>query len=84
MCGSAGGGLISIQHEGGVVTNYVHMYQDGILVKEGQEVRAGEFIGKVGNSGLSTGPHLHFEVIKNGIAINPVTFMKQQGVSIGW
>ena len=43
-------------------------------VKEGQMVKRGELIGFVGNSGLSTAPHLHYEVMKNGKKINPIHY----------
>jgi len=45
-----------------------------MLVKRGQEIKRGEVIGLIGNSGTSTAPHLHYEVIKNGNKINPVNF----------
>lgn len=57
--------LIAIKHHlrgHDVWTWYVHMYQDGIFVKEGDQVTAGQVIAAVGSNGNSTGPHLHFEV----------------------
>lgn len=69
---SAGyGNLVSIRHNDTFSTNYAHMSK--ILVKKGQKVSQGEIIGKVGSTGFSTGPHLHFEMVKNGTKINPMT-----------
>lgn len=65
-----------------ITTLYVHMYQSGVLVKVGQEVKAGDQIGKVGTNGNSTGYHLHFEVWLNKALQNPVTFLKEHGVKI--
>ena len=45
-------------------------------VKEGQKVELGDIVGKVGSSGRSTGPHLHYEVRRNGEAIDPLRFIK--------
>jgi murein DD-endopeptidase MepM/ murein hydrolase activator NlpD len=45
-----------------------------VNVKKGQKILRGELLGLVGNTGTSTGPHLHYEVIKNGVKINPVNF----------
>jgi murein DD-endopeptidase MepM/ murein hydrolase activator NlpD len=45
-----------------------------IVVKKGQKVNRGEILGFVGNTGTSTGPHLHYEVVKNGKRINPINF----------
>ena len=50
-------------------TGYGHLSR--IVVRSGQSVRKGQVIGAVGNTGLSTGPHLHYELYKNGVAVNP-------------
>ncbi|MBI3552235.1 MAG: M23 family metallopeptidase [Elusimicrobia bacterium] len=64
------GQLITIRHVDGWTTRYGHLSK--ILVKPGQKVNRGTLIGKVGSTGLSTGPHLHFEVRnKDGKAVNP-------------
>lgn len=69
------GGLIVIEHTirgQRVATYYAHMWQHGIHVTEGQMVTAGQHIGDVGSSGMSTGPHLHFEVYPGGRGAEPV------------
>jgi murein DD-endopeptidase MepM/ murein hydrolase activator NlpD len=81
------GWMVEIQHAGDTMTRYCHMVQRP-FVKEGQEVTAGEIIGRVGTSGNSSGPHLHFEVHLNNDrssagAIDPVRFMKEQGSPLG-
>jgi murein DD-endopeptidase MepM/ murein hydrolase activator NlpD len=68
------GRMVEVRHEGGFTTRYGHLSK--ILVKEGQELSAGDTIGKVGSSGRSTGPHLHYEVRRNGDALNPVRLLK--------
>ncbi|WP_106607806.1 M23 family metallopeptidase [Shimia abyssi] len=68
------GRLIKIQHEFGIETRYAHLAK--IRVKKGQRVSRGERIGDMGNSGRSTGTHLHYEVRVNGRAVNPMTFIK--------
>ncbi|HPI82688.1 MAG TPA: M23 family metallopeptidase [Candidatus Paceibacterota bacterium] len=67
------GNLIIIDHGYGYKTLYAHM--DKFSVKVGQEVKRGQTIGSVGNTGLSTGPHLHYEVIKDGRKVNPVYYL---------
>lgn len=67
------GNFVEINHGNGLVTRYGHM--SAIYVKEGQQVTAGQRIGAVGSTGTSTGPHLHFEVIINGINKNPQNYL---------
>jgi hypothetical protein len=66
------GKLIVMEHEDGYVTFYAHL--DGIDVETGLKVGRGEVIGRVGNSGQSTGPHLHYEVRRNGEYLDPADF----------
>lgn len=68
------GYLIKVQHELGVETRYGHLSK--MSVKVGQKVSRGQRIGDMGNTGRSTGPHLHYEVRVNGQAINPMSFIK--------
>ena len=68
------GRLIKIQHAFGIETRYGHLAQ--IRVSVGQKVSRGERIGDMGNSGRSTGTHLHYEVRLGGKAVNPMTFIK--------
>lgn len=56
------GNFILIQHADGTIGNYVHLQKDGVLVEIGDSVEAGQLIGYSGNTGWSTGPHLHFDV----------------------
>jgi len=66
------GNTVIIDHGGGVTTLYAHIMNRGILVKNGQSVDAGQAIAKVGSTGWSTGPHLHFEYRKNGDTEDPL------------
>jgi len=70
--GSGYGKLIIIEHGFGYKTYYAHLSKYNVKYK--QEVKRGEIIGYVGNTGLSQGPHLHYEVWKNGRVLNPVNF----------
>ncbi len=66
------GNLIEINHGYNYVTRYAHLSE--VLVKKGQTVHRGDLIGKVGNSGKSTGAHLHYEVRLAGVPQNPVNY----------
>ena len=67
------GKLIKIDHGGGFVTYYGHLSK--YHVKKGEKVFKGQKIGAVGNTGRSTGPHLHFEIRKNGVPQNPLKYL---------
>ena len=73
------GNFVEIEHENGVVTRYAHASE--ISAKEGQQVNAGDPIGAVGSTGRSTGPHLHFEVLRDGKAVDPTSFLQSGGAS---
>lgn len=68
------GRMVEIDHGGGWTTRFAHL--SGISVTEGQTVASGDLIGNSGNTGRSTGPHLHYEVRRNGDAVNPLPFLK--------
>ncbi|WP_329887152.1 murein hydrolase activator EnvC family protein [Pseudoramibacter faecis] len=67
------GNCVMINHGNGVTTLYGH--QSRIVVSKGQRVNQGDVIGYVGSTGHSTGPHLHFGVMKNGIFVNPLNYV---------
>ena len=64
------GQQVRIAHGGGIATSYSHMSR--LVVAPGTIVRQGQLIGYVGSTGLSTGPHLHYEVYRGGVAVNPM------------
>ena len=68
------GKMIDIDHGNGLVTRYAHAAE--LLVKEGDLVLRGQAIAKVGTTGRSTGPHLHYEVRLNGTPQNPARFFQ--------
>ncbi len=70
------GAYVIIDHGGGIQTLYAHSSK--VEVKVGQTVKAGQEIMKAGTSGNSTGPHLHFEVRKNGVCVNPKDWIYKQ------
>jgi len=74
------GNAVIIDHGGGVQTLYGH--NSSLSVQPGDRVRAGQVIAKVGSTGDSTGPHLHFEVQVDGKAINPRPWLKKHGVTL--
>jgi murein DD-endopeptidase MepM/ murein hydrolase activator NlpD len=74
------GNMVEINHGNGLATRYGHLSQ--IDVKVGQTVRIGEVIGRIGSTGRSTGPHLHYETRVNGEAIDPQKFLRA-GLRLG-
>lgn len=67
------GRMIVIDHGYGIVTRYGHA--DKLLKKRGEKVKRGDVVAKVGNSGRSTGPHVHYEVKVNGVPVNPKKYI---------
>lgn len=65
------GHYVVVDHGNGYVTKYMHMQEGSIMVEKDQLIKDGEVLGNLGNSGGSTGPHLHFEIWKDGVAIDP-------------
>ncbi len=70
-CGWGFGNHVRIQHDSGLLTIYAHMKINTVAVSTGEQVKCGDILGKVGSSGNSTGPHLHFEVRENNLAVDP-------------
>jgi murein DD-endopeptidase MepM/ murein hydrolase activator NlpD len=69
------GKLVEINHGNGYATRYAHNSEN--LVQIGEEVRKGQTVALMGETGRATGPNLHFEVLRNGKRVNPVTFIRQ-------
>ena len=63
------GNVVKVRHANGYETRYAHLVK--VLVKPGQKIEAGNLVGLLGSTGRSTGPHLHYEILKNGVKINP-------------
>lgn len=72
------GNTITIDHGFGIITKFAHASK--LLVRNGQRVSRGQRIALVGNSGLATGPHLHYEVRVNGRPVNPLKYVLPEGV----
>jgi murein DD-endopeptidase MepM/ murein hydrolase activator NlpD len=68
------GRMVEVDHGNGLSTRYAHLSR--ITVSEGQSLPLGAIVGEVGSSGRSTGPHLHYEVRRNGRAVDPLRFVK--------
>ena len=67
------GKTVEIDHGYGFISRYGH--NSAILVNEGDKVKKGEPIARLGNTGNSTGPHLHFTILKNNESVNPVNYL---------
>jgi len=67
------GKAVIVKHDNGFKTLYGHMSK--ILTKKGRKIKAGSVIGRVGSTGVSTGPHLHFTMWKDGKLINPLKYL---------
>jgi len=74
------GKLIEIDHGNGLITRYGHC--ESIDVQVGQQIEQGDALGSIGSTGRSTGPHIHYEVIKNGVKINPLKYVRQKRVAL--
>lgn len=74
------GNAVIIDHGNGIETLYGHMPYGANLVREGQTVTTGQQIGIQGNTGNSFGCHLHFEVLINGVKIDPIPFLAERGI----
>ena len=68
------GNLVEIDHGNGIVSRYGHL--SAILVSAGDTVNTGDLVGKVGSTGRSTGPHLHFEIRRSGSPVSPDAYLK--------
>jgi murein DD-endopeptidase MepM/ murein hydrolase activator NlpD len=73
------GNTVEIDHGNGIVTRYAHCSR--IIVRAGQRVERGQMIATVGNTGLSAGPHLHYEIHINGRPVNPLTYVLPEGAT---
>jgi murein DD-endopeptidase MepM/ murein hydrolase activator NlpD len=74
------GRLVRVRHADGTVATYAHL--SAVLVSAGGRVRAGNVIGRVGNTGRSTGPHLHFEVRVGDVPTNPLPWLRRHGLRV--
>jgi murein DD-endopeptidase MepM/ murein hydrolase activator NlpD len=72
------GNVLEIDHGDGIVTKYAHCSK--IVVRQGEKVKRGQIIANVGSTGLSTGPHVHYEIHVNGKVVDPLTYVLPDGV----
>jgi murein DD-endopeptidase MepM/ murein hydrolase activator NlpD len=70
------GAMVEINHGKGIVTRYGHNKK--LFVEVGDRIKQGQVIATMGSSGRSTGPHVHFEVMKNGRAVNPNKYIQSK------
>jgi murein DD-endopeptidase MepM/ murein hydrolase activator NlpD len=78
-----GGLMVYIKHAGGWQTRYMHLKSGSILVKKGQQVRAGQQIASVGRTGIErASAHLHFETLKDGKKIDPESVLRGGGMMV--
>lgn len=73
---------ISLQHGAALETRYAHLSR--LAVAAGQRVNKGEIIGYVGSTGRSTGPHLHYEIRMDGVAVNPIPYMVESDAQLAF
>jgi murein DD-endopeptidase MepM/ murein hydrolase activator NlpD len=72
-----GGNTVTLRHAGGYESRYLHLSSYGPGIRAGTRVAQGQLIGRVGSTGLATGPHLHYELMRNGRHVNPVAEQKR-------
>lgn len=70
------GNLVTINHGNGYLSKYGHLQK--FIVSPGQHVKKGQIVGFLGSTGRSTSPHLHYEVILNGVAVNPIKYLNKE------
>jgi murein DD-endopeptidase MepM/ murein hydrolase activator NlpD len=68
---------VTLRHAGGYESRYLHLSAYGPGIRAGVRVAQGQLIGRVGSTGLATGPHLHYELMRNGRHVNPVAEQKR-------
>jgi murein DD-endopeptidase MepM/ murein hydrolase activator NlpD len=76
------GNLVQIRHSGGLTTGYAHLSRIPSGIRAGRAVDQGDLVGNVGQTGLATGPHLHFMMAKNGQPINPLRMKSEPPIPI--
>jgi murein DD-endopeptidase MepM/ murein hydrolase activator NlpD len=74
---AGGGNTVTLRHTGGYESRYLHLSAFGAGVRAGARVSQGQVIGRVGATGLVTGAHLHYELLRNGTHVNPVAEQKR-------